>query len=378
MYQKYSHNISKENRYYVNKQVKLSYTDDGEVTVTTSNSKTYLLGKALAECLDVLTTANTSMNSRQLLASLDGWSSPQIEQAIQLLLENHIITYIGNVEEEESCIQYRPPLTWIWKLFDPVATCLKLKSLAIWLVGWRGIICALIGIMLQLFQISSVQIDKITPTDVVIVSLLFMPVIILHELAHAIVLTAEGGQPKKMGIMLFMFIPSVFCDVSDGWHLTKKSRISVALAGVISQCQIGGIIAVTPFLINETVIIVAIFSLLNIISALFNMLPFFKLDGYYVISAWLDIPNLSFESRKCFTEIVQGRRRTGKNKLRIFLIIYSLMYEIAQVVLSFFVTISIVKLLFPNQFYLHHFSVVFLAVVWMIIVGLKIFDIKEK
>ena len=69
--------------------------------------------------------------------------------------------------------------------------------------------------------------------------LLFGAVIIvtkmLHELGHAYVHKRFGGECHEIGIMIFFFMPTMYCNTSDSWMLTDKwKRIAIG-AGMVGK-----------------------------------------------------------------------------------------------------------------------------------------------
>ena len=138
----------------------------------------------------------------------------------------------------------------------------------------------------------------------------------IHELAHGAVLTAFGGRPTRMGVMLFYFTPAFFCDVTDGWRLPRRQqRVAVALAGIAVQAVVGGITALValapvPADVRQTLIV---FAVLTYVACVMNLLPFIKLDGYLALMSHLDIPHLRekamADARTWLAQVLFGARR---------------------------------------------------------------------
>jgi len=138
----------------------------------------------------------------------------------------------------------------------------------------------------ELFNIGSI---------VTIVAALFL-MITLHEFAHALVCRYHGGKVREMGFLLMYFQPCFYCDVSDAWLFKEKSqRLAVTWAGTYFQFFFLAVavivwrVTVPGTGISEFARICAIVSWVNF---LFNFNPLIKLDGYYLLSDWLEIPNL--------------------------------------------------------------------------------------
>lgn len=121
-------------------------------------------------------------------------------------------------------------------------------------------------------------------------------VIALHEIAHGIVCRHLGGHVNEMGFLLLYFQPCLYCDLSDSWLFAEKwKKLLVTFSGAYFQVLLGalGVIGWRLFalgtVLNKVCWLVAVTSLFNV---LFNFNPLIKLDGYYLLSDWLGIPNL--------------------------------------------------------------------------------------
>jgi len=117
-----------------------------------------------------------------------------------------------------------------------------------------------------------------------------------HEFSHGLTCRHFGGQVKEVGFMLIYFSPAFYCDVSDAWMFSKRShRMLVTLAGGYSQLILWGLCAIIwritepDTVINHIMVVVVLFSGLQ---TLFNFNPLIKLDGYYMLSDYLEVPNL--------------------------------------------------------------------------------------
>jgi putative peptide zinc metalloprotease protein len=110
-----------------------------------------------------------------------------------------------------------------------------------------------------------------------------------------------GGSCREFGLMLLLFMPTFYCDVSDAWRLPSKwQRILVSAAGMLVELVVAAIATwlwwlSTPGALNA--ICLRIMFLCSISTLLFNLNPLLRFDGYYILSDWLGIPNLWQESR---------------------------------------------------------------------------------
>lgn len=121
-------------------------------------------------------------------------------------------------------------------------------------------------------------------------------VITLHEFAHGLTCKHFGGHVHELGFLLLYFQPAFYCNVSDAWLFPEKSkRLWVTFAGAYFETFLWAISMivwrVTDFdtTLNHLALVV---SATSAIRSLFNLNPLIKLDGYYLLSDWLAIPNL--------------------------------------------------------------------------------------
>jgi len=62
---------------------------------------------------------------------------------------------------------------------------------------------------------------------------------LLHELGHAYAFKRFGGEVHEIGVMIFFFMPTMYCNTSDSWMLKDKwARIAVACGGVYVELMI--------------------------------------------------------------------------------------------------------------------------------------------
>jgi putative peptide zinc metalloprotease protein len=118
----------------------------------------------------------------------------------------------------------------------------------------------------------------------------------IHELAHGVTCKRFGGEVKEMGFMLIYFQPAFFCNVSDAWLIPEKSkRLWVTFAGAYSEMLVWAIATILWRVTEpETWInfVALVIMATSAAKTLFNVNPLIKLDGYYLLSDYLEIPNL--------------------------------------------------------------------------------------
>jgi putative peptide zinc metalloprotease protein len=151
----------------------------------------------------------------------------------------------------------------------------------------------------------------LTAGNVVVLTLTIGGVKVLHELGHALACRRLGGECPEIGFMLLVFAPCLYCDVSDSWMFgRKRDRIAVAAAGIgvelfLAAAATFGWWFSEPGLFHTVCMNVMLVCSLN--TLLLNGNPLLRYDGYFVLSDWLEIPNLAAESRAALSRLAFGR-----------------------------------------------------------------------
>jgi putative peptide zinc metalloprotease protein len=118
----------------------------------------------------------------------------------------------------------------------------------------------------------------------------------LHEFSHGLTCKHHGGQVHEVGFLLMFFIPCFYCNVSDAWLIREKSkRLWVTLAGAwCDLCLWAVAVLVWRVTLQNELINYLAFLVLSVcgLRIFFNFNPLMKLDGYYLLSDWVSIPNL--------------------------------------------------------------------------------------
>jgi multidrug resistance efflux pump len=126
--------------------------------------------------------------------------------------------------------------------------------------------------------------------------LVCLGVIAAHEFSHGLTCKYFGGRVREIGFLLIYFQPAFYCNVSDAWLFPEKSkRLWVTFAGAYFETFLWALATLVwrvtdpSSSLNHFALVVTVTSA---IKWFFNMNPLIKLDGYYLLSDWLDAPNL--------------------------------------------------------------------------------------
>jgi putative peptide zinc metalloprotease protein len=133
---------------------------------------------------------------------------------------------------------------------------------------------------------------------------------VIHEFGHGLSCKAFGGEVHEMGFLFLVFSPCLYCNVSDAWTLPNKwHRILISAAGIYVELIIAATATFiwwnTPpgtFIYNLCMSLMVVCSVSTFV---FNANPLMRFDGYYVLSDWIEIPNLREKSNKFLGDLAK-------------------------------------------------------------------------
>jgi len=119
---------------------------------------------------------------------------------------------------------------------------------------------------------------------------------IIHELGHGLTARYFGCRVPAMGVALLVLWPVLWTDTTDAWRLTdRRQRLAIDAAGMASELVLAVFATLAWTVLPDGPARTAAFLLSSstwIITVAFNLNPLMRFDGYYLLSDWLDVPNL--------------------------------------------------------------------------------------
>ncbi len=118
--------------------------------------------------------------------------------------------------------------------------------------------------------------------------------ILLHESAHALTCKHFGREVRRAGFLFYWGMPAFFVDTTDIWMEPRRPRLLVSWAGPYSSFFLAGLASLIALLLPlQPVAGLAFqFAFVNLLLALINLNPLLRLDGYYLLMDWLEMPML--------------------------------------------------------------------------------------
>ena len=256
----------------------------------------------------------------QIVADVNAQTTLEIEPEdvnnLAAFLQRHHLLQVRSPQDVGRLVNQKQALSQSWltwlvhhylffriPLIRPQATLARLMPALQWLYSPFSaatvIAVALIGLILvgrQWDVFSATLIDQMTVSGAFGFACALVFSKTLHEMGHAITATRYGVRVAHMGIALLVMFPMPYTDTSESWKLTQaKQRLHIACAGIVAELSLAGFATLAWALSAEGSLRSALFFLATtswVLTLAVNLSPFMRFDGYFILSDWLDFPNL--------------------------------------------------------------------------------------
>ncbi len=166
-----------------------------------------------------------------------------------------------------------------------------------------ALLCAAMALLLGLMHLEAItarlpqESEFFRGENLVVLIATFALVKVLHELGHAYCCKAMGGECHQIGVLLMVFTPAMYCDVSDAWLFPKRwQRVFVSAAGMYVEVILATIAFVLWFFSEPGAVsdwLLNVVFVCGVSTVLVNANPLLRYDGYYILADLLHLPNLS-------------------------------------------------------------------------------------
>jgi putative peptide zinc metalloprotease protein len=183
----------------------------------------------------------------------------------------------------------RALLAWYGWIFSPVAVVaaivLMLSAATLVVTHWQNF-----SARLPAFH------DFFTPQNAFWLAGVLVTVKVLHELGHGLACRRCGSVCHELGVMLLVFVPCLYCNVSDSClEPNKWRRAAIGAAGMYVELILAALATwvwwfTEPGLLNQ--LSLGVMTVCSVSTVVFNGNPFLRYDGYYILADLLEVPNL--------------------------------------------------------------------------------------
>lgn len=251
----------------------------------------------------------------QLLSQLHGADVLQIDRAPEIA---ESIERSDKQKRSNLMKNLRSPMSITVPLWDPDAFLGAVLRMFRWLPGGLALfiwfVVVGVGIVLAVMNyrfLGANFTDRVlAPGGLVTIALVYPFVKLLHEFGHGIAAKAYGGVVNTTGVMLLVFYPMPYVDVSSSLAFRSKlQRALVGAAGMMAELFLAALCLMLWLVLEEGLLRALLFDVMlvsSVSTVIVNGNPLLRFDGYYILSDLIEIPNLGTRSTKYWGELAQS------------------------------------------------------------------------
>ena len=127
-----------------------------------------------------------------------------------------------------------------------------------------------------------------------------------HEIGHATGGLYGGAVPGPIGVGICLMWPAFFSNLTDSYRLARGARLRADLGGVYFNVVFMLVLFELYWTTGAQPLLVAV--VLQHLLVVQQFMPFLRLDGYYIVTDVLGVPDLFSYVRPVLARLVPGRR----------------------------------------------------------------------
>ncbi len=161
---------------------------------------------------------------------------------------------------------------------------------------------------------------------------------LLHECGHVGACRYGGARPGAMGVGIYLVWPAFYSTVTDSYRLSRAGRLRTDLGGVYVNAAVLAATGAGYLWTGAPWLLVAVLALH--VETARQFLPSIRLDGYYILSDLIGLPDLFMFLRPVLTSVLPGRPthpKVAELRPRVRRIIIAWVLIVVPVLLGFLV-----------------------------------------
>jgi putative peptide zinc metalloprotease protein len=183
--------------------------------------------------------------------------------------------------------------------------------------------------------------DFFGPDNLLLLLATFVIVKTLHELGHAFAARRFGAECHEAGVMLMMFTPLLYTNVTDAWILDRRSRLMITAAGMLVELALASVATILWFAASPGIfeaMLANVMVLCTVGTIVFNGNPLLRFDGYFLLTDFAGLPNLSQRAshrlQQFWSFLLLGRTEVRADREPPFVLAYGICSGIYRISLS--------------------------------------------
>ena len=184
--------------------------------------------------------------------------------------------------------------------------------------------------VLAIYNISTLHHFHLDTNYMVYLFIIYIVSAFIHEFGHIAACNRFTKKNGEIGVGIYFLFPVFYSNITPIWTAKKEERIVTNLAGVYVQLYILTALFILYLItgIHEIQDIIALSTLVII----YQLIPFIRTDGYWILSDLTDSPNLLSNSNKRVIDFIKNPFKFKiNNKNEVLELIYGLFNQIFMI-----------------------------------------------
>ncbi len=258
--------------------------DAGAIEADIAAQTTLHVGAAEVQAMQQFLQANSLL--QPAMHSAASWAAQREQRRaskLQWLLHNYLFFRIPLLRPDGWLGRITPALEF---LFRP----------AFWWLTALAFVWGLWGVSRSWDAFTATFVDLLTLQGFVAYGITLLFVKFLHEVGHGVTAKRYGCRVPTMGLAFLVLWPVAYTDTNEVWKLTDRGqRVRVAAAGITTELLIAVWALLAWLWLPEGWPKAMAFLLATttwVSTLVINASPFMRFDGYFLLSDYLQMPNL--------------------------------------------------------------------------------------
>jgi len=184
-----------------------------------------------------------------------------------------------------------------------------------------NMICLVVCAVASIYMILHMENEK--PLNSILIMAIGYFSLIIHEFGHASAAYKYKINVGKIGVGMYFLYPVMYIDMTSAWRLPSKQRVILDAGGMYFQALTIIPLTIIGFISQESLFFIC--SIYVLAMSVYNLLPFLKLDGYWLFCDYFELNNLSQNAFKIVkAQIVNRNNKVSKRKKMYY--IFSIVY----------------------------------------------------
>lgn len=263
------------------------------------SNKYFIVNDAVKILIELFKKNNYDQNKtyEDFVLEFEEISKKEFEEILQTNLKNLELDAESDSKNEKSFILFERKLVNsvtagnISKFLQPI-----FQPIFFWLL----FICLFV---FAIYNLTTMHHFHLNSNYIIVMVLFYFLSAFIHEFGHIAACNKFTNKNGEIGVGIYFIFPVFYSNITPIWEASKHQRIITNLAGVYIQLILILFLYIGNYFlkIHEIEDIIT----LTTITIIYQLIPFIRTDGYWILSDLTDSPNLLTNSTKKVNQLIK-------------------------------------------------------------------------